>query len=403
MSHRNRDGSRQYSVTYEGKGHSSSKGATARSSSKSFRHPPDTVDLIGSLIGLDTYGFRSLGKKSKPKPHIKSRPKALRRAPSSEMRFTVAKNPASPVSSSVSEASTQLSSPATSSASSSNASSSSLSPRILRIFSRGSRKASPPRRTVSKSRSHRKLRNMHIEEIKEEQDPEWDEEADPIPRPPQPRYHQHSRVPPVPFQNAPPRPYHMQQPRMPPVPMAGVYSAPPSGQYHPATQGMVPPMYTMQPPPPPLPAQIPVQMPMHLPMQPGRAPMPNPPGQEPMRVQGFPPDMGIPDAPVMATTEQTPSGRSSRNARDHSPRRSSRQSRKSEKRSSSLLRPSLEGMRGKHFCYGCGRVRSQKFQDANPIKKGKGPVRNYCRKCRAEYQREEASRMDAELRARVEV
>lgn len=36
-----------------------------------------------------------------------------------------------------------------------------------------------------------------------------------------------------------------------------------------------------------------------------------------------------------------------------------------------------------HICNGCGRVRSRKFHDANPIRAGKKAITNFCRKCRS--------------------
>ena len=41
-----------------------------------------------------------------------------------------------------------------------------------------------------------------------------------------------------------------------------------------------------------------------------------------------------------------------------------------------------------HICNGCGRVRSRKFHDANPVRPGKKPVVNFCRKCRGLFDME---------------
>lgn len=39
-----------------------------------------------------------------------------------------------------------------------------------------------------------------------------------------------------------------------------------------------------------------------------------------------------------------------------------------------------------HICNGCGRVRSRKFHDANPVRPGKKPIANFCRKCRSLFE-----------------
>ncbi|CAK7212062.1 hypothetical protein SBRCBS47491_001340 [Sporothrix bragantina] len=41
-----------------------------------------------------------------------------------------------------------------------------------------------------------------------------------------------------------------------------------------------------------------------------------------------------------------------------------------------------------HICNSCGRVRSRKFHDANPLRSGKKPIVNFCRKCRSLFDME---------------
>ncbi len=41
-----------------------------------------------------------------------------------------------------------------------------------------------------------------------------------------------------------------------------------------------------------------------------------------------------------------------------------------------------------HICSGCGRIRSRKFHDANPVRPGKKAITNFCRKCRNSFDRD---------------
>lgn len=59
---------------------------------------------------------------------------------------------------------------------------------------------------------------------------------------------------------------------------------------------------------------------------------------------------------------------------------------KNEERRKHRSQPVPEKMHNKHICNGCGRVRSRKFHDANPIRPGKKAIPNFCRKCRDAFQ-----------------